>query len=149
MYSRSGIVVLVDAGAALSAACPAHPSNVFSSRLCFCVRSWSTICLLQLWPVSFDLSQSMARGAYYRLGKKRPCSGILSRYSRFALTIQAMPTRLATTRPMAAVFAFQLCGWAYQPPDGDQTCLGYLRRSARRQWQQQQRAPTGSCLRRP
>ncbi|KAI8629565.1 ribonuclease III domain-containing protein [Xylariaceae sp. FL1651] len=25
-----------------------------------------------------------------------------------------------------AVFAFQLAGWAYQPPAGDQTCLGYL-----------------------
>jgi hypothetical protein len=95
------------------------------------------------------VSHSPSRGvAYYRLGKKRPCSGILSRYSRFALTIQAIPTRLATTRPMAAVFAFQLAGWAYQPPDGDQTCLGYLRGSAWRQWQQQ-RAHTGSCLRRP
>lgn len=25
-----------------------------------------------------------------------------------------------------AVLAFQLAGWAYQPPAGDQTCLGYL-----------------------
>lgn len=26
-----------------------------------------------------------------------------------------------------AVLAFQLAGWAYQPPAGDQTSLGYLR----------------------
>jgi hypothetical protein len=64
---------------------------------------------------------------YYRLGKKRPCSGILSRYSRLALTIQTMPTMLLRTRPMTAVLPFQLLGWAYQPPAGDQTCLGYLR----------------------
>jgi hypothetical protein len=25
-----------------------------------------------------------------------------------------------------AVLRFQLAGWAYQPPAGDQTCLGYL-----------------------
>lgn len=30
------------------------------------------------------------------------------------------------TRPKAAVFPFQLDGCAYQPPAGDQTCLGYL-----------------------
>lgn len=28
--------------------------------------------------------------------------------------------------PMTAVFCFQLAGWAYHPPAGDQTCLGYL-----------------------
>jgi hypothetical protein len=27
---------------------------------------------------------------------------------------------------MMAVFARQFLGWAYQPPAGDQTCLGYL-----------------------
>jgi hypothetical protein len=31
------------------------------------------------------------------------------------------------TAPNTAVFAFQFEGWAYQPPDGDQTCFGYLR----------------------
>ena len=31
------------------------------------------------------------------------------------------------TAPNTAVFAFQFVGWAYQPPDGDQTCLGYLK----------------------
>lgn len=67
------------------------------------------------------------RQAYYRLGKKRWRSGILSRYSRFALSIQAMPTMPPRARPTTAVLAFQLAGWAYQPPAGDQTCLGYLR----------------------
>lgn len=28
---------------------------------------------------------------------------------------------------MITVLAFQLAGWAYQPPAGDQTSLGYLR----------------------
>ena len=64
--------------------------------------------------------------SYYRLGKNRWRSGILSRYSRFALSIQAMPTMLPRARPTTAVLAFQLAGWAYQPPAGDQTCLGYL-----------------------
>lgn len=36
----------------------------------------------------------------------------------------AMPN---THAPAMAVLAFQLAGWAYQPPAGDQTCLGYLR----------------------
>ncbi|KAI1823877.1 ribonuclease III domain-containing protein [Xylaria intraflava] len=35
-----------------------------------------------------------------------------------------------TTAKATAVFAFQLEGWAYQPPEGDQTCLGYLLRPA-------------------
>lgn len=30
------------------------------------------------------------------------------------------------TAPKTAVLTFQLDGWAYQPPAGDQTCLGYL-----------------------
>lgn len=37
---------------------------------------------------------------------------------------------MATTPKMVniatAVFDFQLAGWQYQPPEGDQTCLGYL-----------------------
>jgi hypothetical protein len=80
-------------------------------------------------PAAWGQSWSLGRMdmTYYRLGKKRPCSGILSRYSRFALTIQTMPTMLVRTRPMTAVLPFQLLGCAYQPPAGDQTCLGYLR----------------------
>ena len=32
------------------------------------------------------------------------------------------------TTPMIAVFVFQFFGCEYQPPAGDQTCLGYLYR---------------------
>ena len=38
-------------------------------------------------------------------------------------THAVMPTQ---TRPTIAVLRFQLGGCAYQPPAGDQTCLGYL-----------------------
>lgn len=63
----------------------------------------------------------------YRLGKKRPGSGILSRYSRSALMPKATAATPMTKAPIMAVLAFQLAGWAYQPPAGDQTSLGYLR----------------------
>ena len=33
---------------------------------------------------------------------------------------------LTRTKPTTAVLPFQLPGCAYQPPAGDQTCLGYL-----------------------
>ena len=36
-----------------------------------------------------------------------------------------MPVMPTTTARHTAVFAFQLCGCAYQPPEGDQTCFGY------------------------
>lgn len=39
-----------------------------------------------------------------------------------------MPAMPKTTRPMTAVLYFQLEGCAYQPPAGDQTCLGKLHR---------------------
>lgn len=61
---------------------------------------------------------------YYRLGKNRSGSGILYRTSRSALTFQAIAVNPAMTNPNTAVLAFQLCGCAYQPPDGDQTCFG-------------------------
>lgn len=89
------------------------------------------------------------RASYYRLGKKRWRSGILSRYSRFALNMKAMPAMLAMVRPTTAVLVFQLLGWAYQPPDGDQTCLGYLtavNSAAPGHWQG---VRTGSLLLRP
>lgn len=62
----------------------------------------------------------------YRLGKNRPGSGILSRCSRSALMPKATAAMPITTAPMMAVLALQLAGWAYQPPAGDQTSLGYL-----------------------
>lgn len=39
-----------------------------------------------------------------------------------------MPTIPRMTAPMTAVLAFQFEGWVYQPPAGDQMCLGYLQR---------------------
>jgi hypothetical protein len=114
----------------LHRSCQIYSSGVPSLVLCFCFRSCSMICLLQLRSLARSTIPPPSGLAYYRLGKKRPCSGILSRYSRFALTIQAMPTMLPRTRPMTAVLALQLAGWEYQPPAGDQTCLGYLPLSA-------------------
>lgn len=67
--------------------------------------------------------------SYYRLGKNRCGSGILSRYSRLALRAQAIAVMPVRTPTMMAVFALQFAGCAYQPPAGDQTCLGYLRGS--------------------
>lgn len=87
--------------------------------------------------------------AYYRLGKNRPCSGILSRYSRLALAMKATPTIPVRTRPMTAVLPFQLAGCAYQPPAGDQTCFGYLTRSVWCHVNHWRRVRTGSCLLRP
>ena len=48
------------------------------------------------------------------------------RTSRSADSFQVKTTIPAMTAAITAVLAFQLCGCAYQPPDGDHTCLGYL-----------------------
>lgn len=48
------------------------------------------------------------------------------RYSLSALVFQASATQPAITAVITAVFAFQFPGREYQPPDGDQTCFGYL-----------------------
>lgn len=53
-------------------------------------------------------------------------SGILYLNSLSALTLHAMAVIPTTTPSIMAVFARQFLGWAYQPPAGDQTCLGYL-----------------------
>lgn len=53
-------------------------------------------------------------------------SGILYLCSLSALTLHAIAVIPTTTPSMMAVFARQFLGWAYQPPAGDQTCLGYL-----------------------
>lgn len=63
----------------------------------------------------------------YRLGKNLPGSGMRSRCSRSALRLKAAAVIPITKAPMITVLAFQLAGWAYQPPAGDQTSLGYLR----------------------
>jgi hypothetical protein len=63
---------------------------------------------------------------YYLLGKNRPGSGILYLCSRCALRFHAAAVMPIMTRLKTAVLAFQFDGWVYQPPAGDQTCLGYL-----------------------
>lgn len=63
---------------------------------------------------------------YYLLGKNRSGSGILYRTSRSALSFQVKATRMELRARTTAVLAFQLAGCEYQPPLGDQTCLGYL-----------------------
>lgn len=52
------------------------------------------------------------------------------RVSLSALTLQAIATTPTTTDAMTAVLAFQFAGCAYQPPAGDQMCLGYLGRGS-------------------
>lgn len=76
-----------------------------------------------------DLLSGCNRIAHYRLGKKRPGSGNLVLISRSALMLQAIATMPTMTAPITAVFDFQLAGCAYHPPEGDQTCLGYLMKS--------------------
>jgi hypothetical protein len=94
---------------------------------CF-VFSNSTICLLQSVTSlisSPPLSPSRARNVR-RLGKTLSGSGIFVRTSRSAEVFHASATTPAMTVIITAVFALQLCGCAYQPPEGDHTCLGYL-----------------------
>jgi hypothetical protein len=53
-------------------------------------------------------------------------SGILYLCSLSALTLHIMAVSPSMTPITTAVLAFQFFGWVYQPPAGDQTCLGYL-----------------------
>lgn len=79
-------------------------------------------------PAAKLISITSARAlacAYCRLGKKLPGSGILYRTSRCALMFQQIAVNPTIMAPNIAVFARQLCGCPYQPPAGDQTCLGY------------------------
>jgi hypothetical protein len=48
----------------------------------------------------------------------------LWRYSRSALIFHTMAVMPKMMTPKTAVLAFQLAGCVYQPPAGDQTCLG-------------------------
>lgn len=66
------------------------------------------------------------RPTYYLLGKNRPSFGKAVLNSLSALNFHALAVIPNITATMIAVFAFQLLGWEYQPPAGDQTCLGYL-----------------------
>ena len=65
-------------------------------------------------------------GTYYRLGKNLPSSGNFVRTSLSALSFHIIAVSPTITTPNTAVFAFQFEGCEYQPPAGDQTCLGYL-----------------------
>jgi hypothetical protein len=61
---------------------------------------------------------------YYRLGCHSHGSGFRAHVSRSALNFQVTATMAAMTAPAMIVFPFQLAGCVYQPPAGDQTCLG-------------------------
>jgi len=102
------------------------------------------ICRLQLWRFVSSDSISCYVCPYFRDGKNRPGSGNfvrcslcqrlafrLGRVCTFhlylsALTKKAAPTTATPTSAATAVLAFQFTGCEYQPPAGDQTCLGYL-----------------------
>lgn len=66
-----------------------------------------------------SLPRPLADGAQLRL-----TCGISFLNSRFALKFHAIAAIPTTTPPMIAVLVFQLAGCEYQPPAGDQTCLG-------------------------
>ncbi|KAF2456215.1 ribonuclease III domain-containing protein [Lineolata rhizophorae] len=59
-----------------------------------------------------------------------PGSGILVRVSRSAEMDHVIAETATMRLVKMAVLAFQLAGCEYQPPVGDQTCLGYLPRVA-------------------
>jgi hypothetical protein len=61
---------------------------------------------------------------YRRLAYHCPGSGLCAQVSRSALNFQVTATMPAMTTPAIRVLARQLEGCAYQPPAGDQTCLG-------------------------
>jgi hypothetical protein len=112
---------------------PTKPTNFMTESTsyelpcAFNLASCSLICLLQLRYRQFSSGGGAARlGSYYRLGKNRPGSGILSRYSWSAENFQTIATTMTIPAPAMAVLAFQFAGWQYQPPAGDQTCFGYL-----------------------
>jgi hypothetical protein len=93
----------------------------------FLFFSCSMICLLQLISSqNFMLIFKWYR-SYYRLGKNRPSSGNFVRVSLSALNFHIIAVTPKMTTPKIAVFPFQFEGCEYQPPDGDQTCLGYLK----------------------
>lgn len=104
---------------------PAFSSSAFFSLSRF---SCSMMPLLQLQHKISTVSPRRVRfGTYYRLGKNRSGAGYLGRSSNSALMDHTTPIMPKITAPQIAVFLFQFLGCAYQPPDGDQTCLGYLR----------------------
>lgn len=79
------------------------------------------------WKNGQNSDSEMITGrTYYRLGKNRPGSGIRGLSSNSALIFHVIVQIPSITSDTIAVFIFQFAGCAYQPPAGDQTCLGYL-----------------------
>ena len=90
---------------------------------------------------------------HHRLGKGLAASGKVLRVSSCALLVHTKSVIPAITVAMTAVLAFQLPGCEYQPPVGDQTCLGYLggvskRRAGRAQTHGTLPPPPCSCQQR-
>lgn len=110
---------------------PIHPfqsmmiQSSYSSRVRWFVYSSYTHRLAKF------IRESTWESSYYRLGKKRPSSGNFVRVSLSALSFHINPVSPTITIPNTAVFPFQFEGWEYQPPAGDQTCLGYLKAAVR------------------
>lgn len=92
-------------------------------------------CFDQLYPRQLLISRVFVAciSTYFRLGYQPPGSGLRAHVSRSALNFHVMATMAVMTAPAMMVLPFQLAGWAYQPPAGDQTCLGYLRAAKGRQ----------------
>jgi len=105
----------------------AHNSSLYSIECSFLPRLMFPNLLApsvhRQW-LSLRAKQERVLKTYSLLGKKRPSSGNFVLYSFFALYEKAAAVIPKTTSPMTIVFAFQFAGCAYQPPAGDQTCLG-------------------------
>lgn len=61
---------------------------------------------------------------YNLLGYHRSGSARLYRTSRSALMFQIIDVMPSMQMAATTVFCLQFAGWQYQPPAGDQTCLG-------------------------
>jgi hypothetical protein len=82
-----------------------------------------------LAPATTDqqfVQSNLPMETYYLLGKNLPSSGNFVRTSLSALNFHIIAVSPTMTIPNTAVLAFQFEGCEYQPPAGDQTCLGYL-----------------------
>ncbi|EGP83870.1 uncharacterized protein MYCGRDRAFT_48880 [Zymoseptoria tritici IPO323] len=77
--------------------------------------------LREPFPPSTSSQSSDALGILYRA---KHTLGISFLNSLCALNVHAIAAIPVTTPPMIQVFVFQFAGCEYQPPAGDQTCLG-------------------------
>lgn len=74
----------------------------------------------------YAFMEEQSCNAVFQSARLTRTSGILYLCSLSALKFHAIAVTPNTTPSMMAVFARQFLGWAYQPPAGDQMCLGYL-----------------------